>query len=171
MADEKFTKLICKVCGGPLEFDGGVYVCKACGAKFQDNSVKSKNEIMLVSAYEDLRKGEFEDAIENFSLIVSHDNACHEAYWGRALAKNGIIFVDDLIDGKKIPTCQRISDKSFLADEDYLKTLELTSDALKASYIEQADQIESGLNGLTKPAVRSLTIYLSVIKIRTEITG
>lgn len=142
MADEKFTKLICKVCGGPLEFDGGVYVCKACGAKFQDNSVKSKNEIMLVSAYEDLRKGEFEDAIENFSLIISHDNACHEAYWGRALAKNGIIFVDDLIDGKKIPTCQRISDKSFLADEDYLKTLELASDALKASYIEQAEKIE-----------------------------
>ncbi|MGN0796420.1 MAG: toll/interleukin-1 receptor domain-containing protein [Christensenellales bacterium] len=142
MTDEKFTKLICKMCGGPLEFDGSVYVCQACGAKFQDNSVKSKNEIMLISAYENLRKGEFEDAIENFSLIISKDNACHEAFWGRALAKNGIIFVDDLIDGKKIPTCQRISDKSFLNDEDYLKAVELASDNLKKSYVEQADKIE-----------------------------
>ncbi|MDY4559895.1 MAG: toll/interleukin-1 receptor domain-containing protein [Eubacteriales bacterium] len=143
MADEKFIKLICKVCGGPLEFDGSVYTCKACGAKFQDGRTKSQNEILLVSAYDKLRKAEFEDAIENFSFILSKDNACHEAYWGRALAKNGIIYVDDLIDNRKVPTCQRILDKNFLNDEDYLKAVELSNGVVKENYKQQALKIEN----------------------------
>lgn len=143
MADEKFIKLICKVCGGPLEFDGSVYTCQACGAKFQDGRTKSQNDILLVSAFDDLRKGEFEDAIDNFSLVLSQDDACHEAYWGRALAKNGIIYVNDLLEDKKVPTCQRISDKNFLNDEDYLKAVELSDGAVRQNYVEQAQKIES----------------------------
>lgn len=141
MEKDTLTQLICKICGGPLRDDGVVLECLACGAKYESRTAKSQNEVMLYNAFDDLRKGEFEEAEESFSRVIFADSDCHEAYWGRALARAGVLFVDD-VDSKKVPTCHRISESSFLQDKDYLAAIEHSVGEVKDNYVRLGEKIE-----------------------------
>ena len=44
-----------------------------------------------------------------------------EAYWGLCLCKYGIEYVDDVLTGKKIPTCHRTQSSSILDDDDFIQ--------------------------------------------------
>lgn len=96
---------------------------------------------MLYNAFDELRKGEFEEAADSFGCIISKDKNSHEAYWGRALARAGVLFVDD-VDGKKVPTCHRISENSFLQDKDYLAAIEHCDGEVRENYILLGNKIE-----------------------------
>ena len=141
MEKDTITQLICKICGGPLRDDGVFLECLACGAKYESRAKKSQNEVMLYNAFDELRKGEFEEAADSFGCIISKDKNSHEAYWGRALARAGVLFVDD-VDGKKVPTCHRISENSFLQDKDYLAAIEHCDGEVRENYILLGNKIE-----------------------------
>ncbi len=134
--------ITCKTCGGSVVKQGNYYVCESCGNKWIGDLSNDVHAVERVNAWQALRECDFEKASELFEAIIVKDNTNHEAYWGRALALNGIIYVNDVRENKKVPTCNNITEGSFLADKDVKKAIDLAPDEIKASYKNQADYIE-----------------------------
>ncbi|NLZ25911.1 MAG: leucine-rich repeat protein [Clostridiales bacterium] len=140
---DKLSQLICRVCGGTLDSQpNGAYICLNCGAKYENLSVSSEKHILLINAYDTLRRGEFDEAEEAFSNIINSDPGNYSAYWGRALSRFGIIFVDDLLEKKKVPTCHNISERCFVEDPDYIKAVEYAPEQIAKNYKLLAKKIE-----------------------------
>lgn len=135
-----FEELRCKTCGGVLNRDENGYVCASCGARFQYTDTRVN--IQLENAFESLRKGEFEEAYDKFSSIIATDSSNYEAYFGRFLAYHGIIFVDDIVEGKKVPTCNNIREESVFDNDDYKHAIAKAPSYIQKTYIEQASKIE-----------------------------
>lgn len=133
----------CKICGGTLVRSGSFDVCEYCGNKWE---IDRSNEIQAVdraNAWASVRDGDFEKASRQFEEILLKEPDNHEAYWGRALAANGIIYVTDLLENKKVPTCNNITENSFLDHGDVQKAISLAPPDIQGSYEAQAKQIEN----------------------------
>ena len=132
----------CKACGGELNRIGNYNVCRFCGNKW---IIDENNDVHVVDralAWAALRDNDFEHAVELFENILLKEPESHEAYWGMALALNGIIYVTDLNEHKKVPTCNNISEDSFLKDKNVQKAISLAPSDIAATYKKQADEIE-----------------------------
>ncbi len=134
---------ICKQCGGELENKGSFYVCPYCGLKYELFNNQDTLQIQLMNAFEKLRNSDFENAKEAFDEIILSFPDNYEAYWGRALVNHGILFVNDIIEGKKVPTCTNISEFSFIEDEDVKKTLSLAPKSVLEEYQKYVSYIEN----------------------------
>lgn len=133
----------CKICGGTLVRSGSFDVCEYCGNKWE---IDRSNEIQAVdraNAWASLRDGDFEKAARQFEEILLKEPDDHELYWGRALAANGIIYVTDLLENKKVPTCNNITENSFLDHADVKKAISLAPLDIRGTYEAQAKQIEN----------------------------
>lgn len=95
------------------------------------------------NAWSALRDCDFEKAGELFDNIIYKEPQNHEAYWGRALARASIIYVTDLDERKRVPTCNNISENSFLEIPDVKKAISLAPPEIAESYKTQSAQIES----------------------------
>ena len=107
--------------------------------------IDSGNDVHAVeraNAWVALRNNDFEKAAELFENIIVKDASNHEAFWGRALALNGIVYVTDYNENKKVPTCNNITEESFLKNKDVQKAISLAPTDIKESYQKQAEQIE-----------------------------
>ena len=133
----------CKSCGGELTRIGNYHVCSFCGNKWMIDADNDVHVIDRANAWSALRDCDFERACELFENILFKEPENHEAYWGRALANAGIIYVTDLNESKKVPTCNSISESSFLENRDTKKAIELAPEDIAEAYRKQAEQIES----------------------------
>jgi len=133
----------CKSCGGSLERIGNYYVCKFCGSKWTIDADQDVHVIDRANAWSALRDCDFERAGELFENIIYKEPENHEAYWGRALANAGIMYVTDFHENKKVPTCNSISESSFTESRDVKKAIELAPGDIAKSYRNQAEQIEA----------------------------
>ena len=135
--------LKCECCLGQLkEITPKHYKCESCDKEYVDHVASEEEVIWLANANQTLRKGNFDDAYEEFSNIVSKYPESYEAYYGMVLCTHGVLFVDDILENKKVPTCYNISISSFLEDENFKKTLQYSPEELKENYLEQARKIE-----------------------------
>ena len=134
---------ICKSCGGDLERIGNYTVCKFCGSKWVIDADQDVHVIDRANAWAALRDCDFEHAAELFENIIFKEPENHEAYWGRALANAGIMYVTDYSERKKVPTCNSISESSFIEGRDVKKAIELAPADIAESYTAQARQIEA----------------------------
>ena len=132
----------CKTCGGSVTRVGNSYVCEWCRNKWEIDSGEDIHAVERANAWEALRNGDFEKAGDLFENIIVKDNKNHEAYWGRALALGGIIYVTDMNENKKVPTCNNITEDSFLNSKDVSKAISLAPADIAESYKKQAEQIE-----------------------------
>ena len=113
---------VCPNCNGRLvPFGNGILKCECCHSVFDDVSITDEERSLLIAAAKLLRDGKFEEADEAYRDIVSSNPRNHEAYYGRALARHGIVFVSDLRAGagKKVPTCYITDVGSFIDDVNY----------------------------------------------------
>lgn len=133
----------CKSCGGELNRVGNYYVCKFCGNKWMIDADNDVHVIDRANAWSALRDCDFERAVELFENIIFKESENHEAYWGRALASAGIMYVTDFHDNKKVPTCNSISENSFIDSRDITKAIELAPKDIAETYRDQAEQIEA----------------------------
>ena len=133
----------CKSCGGDLERVGNSYVCRFCGSKWVIDADQDVHVIDRANAWSALRDCDFERATELFENIIFKEPQNHEAYWGRALANAGIMYVTDFHENKKVPTCNSISESSFIDSRDVKRAIELAPADIAESYRAQAEQIES----------------------------
>lgn len=133
---------ICKTCGGSVNRVGNYYVCEYCGNKWEIDSGNDVHAVERANAWASLRDGDFEKAAELFENIVAKEGKNHEAYWGRALALAGIVYVTDINENKKVPTCNNITEESFISNKDVQKAISFAPADIADSYKAQADYIE-----------------------------
>ena len=133
----------CKTCNGVTERVGNYYVCRHCGNKWLIDADADVRAIDRAGAWAALRDCDFEKSVELFENILLKDKEDHEAYWGRALASAGIIYVTDLNENKKVPTCNNITEDSFEDGKDAQTAISLAPEELKETYRRQAKQIDA----------------------------
>lgn len=133
---------VCKTCGGPVNRIGNYYVCEYCRNQWEIDSGNDIHAVERANAWAALRDGDFEKAVELFENIIAKENQNHEAYWGRALALGGIVYVTDLNENKKVPTCNNITEQSFIKSSDVQKAISLAPTDIAGSYQQQAEYIE-----------------------------
>lgn len=133
---------VCKTCGGPVNRIGNYYVCEYCRNQWEIDSGNDIHAVERANAWAALRDGDFEKAVELFENIIATENQNHEAYWGRALALGGIVYVTDLNENKKVPTCNNITEQSFIKSNDVQKAISLAPTDIAGSYQQQAEYIE-----------------------------
>lgn len=95
------------------------------------------------NAWAALRDCDFEKAAELFENIIFKDRSSHEAHWGRALALAGIIYVTDFHENRRVPTCNNITESSFLESRDVKTAIELAPADIAETYRAQAEKIEA----------------------------
>ena len=140
MVNDKF---ICNMCLGELkELTKDIYICQSCGKKHFINQQTKEEEIWLANANKTLRIGNFDDAYIEFTNIVTKYPKNYEAYFGLLLSKHGIIYVDDIIENKKVPTCYNITNNSLLEDDNYKKAIMYAPYEIKENYKILINQIE-----------------------------
>ena len=136
-------QLQCKICGQALvEVRQGFYKCSGCLSEFEKKATVTDEQRKLQEAYELIRKGDFSDAESLCTTLLSTHASSYEAYWVRALAKNGVIFVRDVGD-KMVPTCQNIVEKSFLSHADVVDAIRLAPREIAENYRTQGARIEA----------------------------
>ena len=136
-------QLLCKACGGQLTREDNGYFCRYCGTHWMVDAADDIRAVDRANAWSALRDGDFEKATELFEHILLAQPKNHEAYWGRALARNGIMYVVDLNEAKKVPTCNNITEEPFLQSADVKKAIDLAPAGVANSYREQAERIEA----------------------------
>ncbi|MBQ4586901.1 MAG: leucine-rich repeat protein [Clostridia bacterium] len=134
---------VCKCCGMLLKREGNYYVCDYCMNKWMIDVANDVSAVERVAAWMALRQGDFHKATELFEEIIIKDDKNHEAYWGRALARNAIVYVNDVVEDKKVPTCNNITEASFLNDKDVKKAIELAPEDVAVGYKKQIDYLEN----------------------------
>ena len=133
---------VCKTCGGPVNRVGNYYVCEYCRNKWEIDSGNDIHAVDRANAWSALRDGDFEKAAELFENIIVKEAKNHEAYWGRALALAGIVYVTDMNENKKVPTCNNITEDSFINNKDVQKAISLAPADIADGYKQQAEYIE-----------------------------
>ena len=134
--------MVCKTCGGSVNRVGNFKICEFCGNKWEVDVADDIHAVDRANAWAALREGLFDKAAELFENIIAKESKNHEAYWGRALAHAGILYVTDINESKKVPTCNNITEESFLADKDVQKAISLAPTDIAKSYQQQAEYIE-----------------------------
>ena len=132
----------CRSCGGELDRQGNYYVCRFCGNKWMIDAAEDVHVVDRANAWAALRDCDFEKAAELFENIIFKDKSSHEAHWGRALALAGIIYVTDFHENRRVPTCNNISESSFLESRDVKAAIESAPADIADSYRAQAEKID-----------------------------
>lgn len=135
--------LECKQCGGQLNPEEGqkIIYCKFCGSA---NAISVTDRFDLYNRANYLRrKNEFDRALGIYEDIIKEDPTDAEGYYGIALCKYGIEYVDDPISLKKIPTCHRTRYRLISQDDDFQKAIQYADPDTAEIYLDEAKQIDN----------------------------
>ena len=136
--------LRCKMCGAPIEVteNNHLVTCSYCGSKQTIIDANDEKKTNLFNRANQLRMNcDFDSAIAAYESIISLYPQEPEAYWGLALSKFGIEYVDDPKTKKKIPTIHRSSYEHFDRDSNYLRALEYADIVAQEQYKHEAMEI------------------------------
>ena len=130
--------LKCKICGGELSNweNQTIVTCEYCG---NPQTIKTKNKEYIENIFQRANalrlRCDFDKAEKLYERIIEEDPQNAEAYWGIILCRYGIVYVDDPKTGKRLPTCNRVSNEVIVADEDYKMALQY-ADVVQRNYYE-----------------------------------
>ena len=130
--------LKCKICGGELSNweNQTLVTCEYCG---NPQTIKVKNKEYIENLFQRANalrlRCDFDKAEKLYERIIEEDPKNAEAYWGIILCRYGIVYVDDPKTGKRLPTCNRVSNEVIVADEDYKMALQY-ADVVQRNYYE-----------------------------------
>ncbi len=117
----------CKMCGGMVKLPPGITSgeCPYCGTLTTFPKVDDDRRENLYNRAEHFRRsGDFDKAVAAYESLLNDDSSDPEAYWGIAISRFGIEYVEDPATRERIPTCHRVQYESFTSDPDYLSALE-----------------------------------------------
>lgn len=135
---------VCKNCGGRQYVVVGqnMVKCQFCGTLYVDEHASKEEEVLIVKAYEKLRDFKFEEAIDEFDKVLALYPLSFEAFYGKCLAKNRIIFYTERKGITKKPKFFGETIPSILKDEDFSNAVENAPTETAKTYNEQAKRIE-----------------------------
>lgn len=144
----------CPICGGEVKMNSDMKMgkCEYCDSPvvIPQNMEKIGNLYNLATFYR--QNNEFDRSIETYKDILKEDSEEAEAYFGLAMSKYGIEFVEDPKNHKRIPTFHRTKEKSILIDPDYIKAIECADLSCRSYYQEQGQKIAEIQNEILKRA-------------------
>ncbi|MDD6094767.1 MAG: toll/interleukin-1 receptor domain-containing protein [Clostridia bacterium] len=146
----------CKICGGQTTIDSvnGIAVCDYCGTKQALPLFTDDSERMLYERGNNyLLHSEYDKAENVFNQLLTIKPNESELYWDLVLCKYGVTYVKDPKTGKYIPTCNRTHYTPIFSDENYQKSIELSSGEKKALFEDDAktiDNIQKGIIAVSK---------------------
>lgn len=134
---EELVKRVCQCCGGALrKKEGNVYVCEMCKSEFElQERISEEDQIALQQARLHRNALRFEEAQENYDVVLQKNPNHAEANFGAFLCEYGIIYEQDYDGITWIPTCHRLSECPVEQSAYYRNLTE--SDKKKADQIEQ----------------------------------
>ena len=138
------SKIECKICGGGLELPEGVTSgeCPYCGTLTTFPKIADGQQEQLYSRAEQFRRsGDFDNAVSCYEELVQIMPDDPEVYWGLMLSRRGIVYDEDPVSHKRIPTFRRAQQMSILSDPYYRCVLDLASEYNRALYEQQAARI------------------------------
>lgn len=135
---------VCKNCGGrSYKVVGQNMVrCQFCGTLYVDEQASKEEEVLLVGANERLRELKFAEAVEEFDKILSLYPKSFEAFWGKALAKNKIVYYTNKRGSTKKPYFFGEEIPSIVEDEDFKSAVKNAPPEVEKSYNDKARRIE-----------------------------
>lgn len=141
---EAFSLPNCECCGGRFnKIAKDEYKCDHCGNVKYIQTKFSSEIVSLFNEANTLRnKGEFDDAMDYYKIIVQKDNSNVEGYYGIALCTYGIMHVLDPESEVYKPTCNRAIDISFFDDENIVQCLNLASENIKQDLLNKINELE-----------------------------
>ena len=134
-------KSICNICGGNLINKNGRWICGSCGA-YAPEEITNEEVTLLYNARQKLRIADFDAAEELYLDITREYPNCSDAFFGLALAQQGIRFEKDF-DGKIIPTCFFLEYQSLFENANYQTAYKLADNEQKIYLNKIANKIES----------------------------
>lgn len=144
----------CPMCGGEVTLSSDMKIgkCEYCGSPVivSKNMGKIGNLYNLATFYR--QTNEFDRSIETYKDILKEDSEDAEAYFGLAMSKYGIEFVEDPKSHERVPTFHRTKEKSILIDPDYIKALEYADLECRSYYQTQGQKIALIQNEIIKSA-------------------
>ena len=149
--------LKCKMCGGELELipDENICECEYCGSRQTVPIVDDDKKRKLYERANKLRFNcDFDKAASVYENIANDYPDDAECYWGLILCNYGIEYVDDPVNGKKVPTCHRSSFDSLMDDPDFEMVMENAESDARALYREEAKKIEEIRKGIIEVSGR-----------------
>lgn len=135
----------CKMCGGKLEIIAGdsVCTCDSCGTKQTLPRLDSERKVNLYDRASHFRRNnEFDKAMGIYEQILNEDNTDSEAYWSLVLCNYGIVYVEDPVTHRRIPTINRTQYTSIFADENYKAALQYATGEQRVVYEQEAKTID-----------------------------
>lgn len=142
-------ELKCKMCGGILynTANNKIVTCEYCGTKQTVPCLDSERIADLYArADEYRRKLEFDKAMALYEEILNENTEDAEAYWRVLLCQYGIEYVEDVTEGKRVPTINRMQYGSVYDNENYKAALKHSDEEQAVVYRTEAEVI----NGIQK---------------------
>lgn len=134
--------LECRQCGAALEIKPGEKTakCKYCSSV---NVISIADRFGLYNRANYLRRNnEFDRAISVYEDILKEDACDPEAYYGIALCKYGIEYVEDPYGGGRIPVCHRTRYTPISQDTDFLNAIKYATSEEAEIYREEGLRID-----------------------------
>ena len=131
----ELKKLTCICCGGELAEKDGKLVCKYCKSTFEEVEKISEEEVVVAlnRATTDRNLLRFDEALEEYNLLLQKYPHNEMASWGAFLCDYGIIYEQDY-DNQYIPTCHRLNERPVIESPNYA--------GLSAGHQANANEIE-----------------------------
>ena len=130
----ELKKLTCICCGGELTGKDGKLVCKYCKSTFEEVEKISEEEVLSLNrASTDRNLLRFDEALEEYNLLLKKYPHNEMASWGAFLSDYGIIYEQDY-NNEYIPTCHRLNERPVIESPNFA--------GLSAEHKENANEIE-----------------------------
>ena len=141
----------CKMCGGSLDIAPNTTVakCEYCGVKQtipRLDDEKRANFYDRANHYR--RNNEYDKAMSIYEQILAEDKTDAEAYWSIVLCRYGIVYVEDPVTHRRIPTINRTQTSSILSDPDYQAALQHADGYQRDIYTAEAETISKIQKGI-----------------------
>ena len=130
----ELQKLSCICCGATLERKNGKLVCTHCKSTFDEVEKISEEEVVALNrATTDRNLLRFDEAWDEYLLLLKNYPENEAGNWGALLCDYGIIYEEDY-NGEYLPTCHRLNERPVSESYFYKK--------LNAEHKKKADEIE-----------------------------
>ena len=145
----------CKLCGGTIEIsENGIGVCDSCGTKQTIPNTNDEKKMNLLDRANHFRmQNDFDKALAIYEQVLDEDATDSDVYYSIALCRYGITYVDDPKTKKKVPTINRMQNKSFLEDTDFLMAIKNANPEQAKFYDEEGqyiDKVQQSIMDITK---------------------
>ncbi len=167
---QKEYRLHCETCGGSLRYaaDGKSAVCPYCGNEYHFKENCGDALVLSLNRANALRRNnDFEGAALEYRLVTASDPQCAEAWWGLALSRYGVEYIEDPRTHRHVPICRRTVRQSILQDESYLNALRTAAPEQCALYRARAEQIDR-LQSAVKARIEQEPPYDVFLSFRSE---